>query len=182
MILGPKITLRGLELNDVTELIKYYNDKDFMNYSGRIGPISLEEGEEWIRQSWKDRREGKRYTFAIEVNENNKYIGNISIKILNNISQRADISIGIFNPKYRDKGLGTEALRLLIEFGFKKLNLMSIELRVFANNKRAIASYEKLGFKKIGYRRKADLIEGEFMDDLMMDLLIDEWKEQNQKM
>lgn len=177
MITGTRITLRGLELNDVKEFLRYSNKREFMNYSGRINTISLEEANDWIRQSWKDRREGKAYTFAIEMNKNRKYVGNLTIRILNNISQRADISIGIFNPKYRDMGIGTEALRLLITYGFKKLNLLSIELRVFANNKRAIASYEKLGFKKIGIRRKADYIEGEFIDDLMMDLLVEEWKD-----
>ena len=67
-------------------------------------------------------------------------------------------------------------MTLLIDYGFNTLNLLSLELKVFANNLRAIACYEKLGFKKIGYRRKADYIEGIFLDDLMMDLLVEDWK------
>lgn len=176
MIIGKHVTLRGLELNDVEELLVFWNNKQFMNYSGRITVMSQEEGEDWIRETWQERKQGKVYTFAIEVNENVKYIGNARLKILNNISRRADVSIGIFNPNYRDKKLGTESLELLINFGFSQLNLLSMELKVFANNKRAITCYEKLGFKKIGYRRRADFVEGEFLDDLMMDLLVEEWK------
>ncbi|MFX0124133.1 MAG: GNAT family N-acetyltransferase [Candidatus Hodarchaeota archaeon] len=175
MIVGKSVTLKGLELNDIDELLMYWNEIEFMNYSGRITPTSREEGKEWIRKTWNERIQGKNYTFAIITNENGKYIGNISLKILNPISRRADISIGIFNPRYRSKGLGTEALELTIKFAFEILNLLSIELKVFENNERAIACYEKLGFKKIGYRRKADFINGIFVDDLLMDILVEEW-------
>ena len=177
MIVGNNVTLRGLQPGDVDELLLYWNNKQFMNYSGRITTLSQEEGKEWIRKTWEERKQGKVYTFGIITKRNEaKYIGNIRLKILNNISRRADISIGIFNPKYRNKGLGSEALKLVINFGFDTLNLLSMELRVFTNNTRAIATYEKLGFRKIGVRRKADFIEGKFLDDLMMDLLVEEWK------
>lgn len=176
MIVGKHVTLRGLELSDVEALLAYWNIKEFMNYSGRITLMSHEEGKDWIRKTWEERNLGRSYIYAIEVNENGKFIGTTRLRILNKVSRRADVSIGIFNPKYRKKGLGTESLILLINFGFDQLNLLSMELKVFANNKRAITCYEKLGFKKIGYRRKADFVEGEFLDDLMMDLLVEEWK------
>ena len=179
MIVGKHVTLRGLEPSDVDELMLYWNSKQFMNYSGRITTMSQEEAKEWIHKTWEERRQGKAYTFGIVTKnkeEEARYIGNVRLKILNNISRRADISIGIFNPEYRNKGIGTESLELIINFGFDKLNLLSMELKVFADNGRAIACYKKLGFKKIGYRRKADFIEGQFLDDLMMDLLVEEWK------
>lgn len=173
----PKqIVLRGFELTDVEELLVSWNNLQYMNFSGRITPMSQEEGVNWIRNTWEEKDQGKVFTFAIEVINEAKLIGYVRLRILNNISRRADISIGIFDPKYRNKGLGTESLIDLINFGFDKLNLLSLELKVFTNNQLAIACYEKLGFKKIGVRRKADYVEGKFLDDLMMDLLVDEWK------
>ena len=173
----PKqIVLRGFELSDVEELLVSWNNQHFMNFSGRITPMSQEEGVNWIRHTWEEKDQGKAFTFAIELVDEAKLIGYVRLRILNNISRRADISIGIFDSKYRNKGLGTESLIDLINFGFDKLNLLSLELKVFANNQLAIACYEKLGFKKIGVRRKADYVEGEFLDDLMMDLIVDEWK------
>ncbi len=176
MIVGKNITLRGLELSDVDELLVYWNNKQFMNYSGRITIMSQEEGQEWIRKTWEERKKGEVYTFGIITNVDKRYIGNIRLKILNNVSRRADMSIGIFNPEYRNKGMGSESLILLINFGFDTLNLLSMELRVFSNNSRAIAAYKKLGFREIGLRRKADFVEGRFLNDLMMDLLVEEWK------
>ncbi|UCE14636.1 MAG: GNAT family N-acetyltransferase [Candidatus Heimdallarchaeota archaeon] len=179
MIRGKSVTLRGLELGDVEELLLYWNNKNFMNYSGRVVPYSKEEGEDWVRQTWVERKRGKGYSYAIEENLQCKYIGNAQLRIINTISKRADISVGIFNPNFRNKGLGSEALHLLIEYAFNTLNLQSIELKVFAHNKRAITCYEKLGFKMIGCRRKADFIEGHYIDDLMMDILKEEWKFSN---
>ncbi len=175
MIVGKHVILRGLDLGDADEILVHSNSMKFLNYSGRIIPQSKEECLDWIQKTWQERRQGKVYTFAIEVKDEAKLIGYTQLKILNNISRRADISIGIFNPNYRNRGLGTESLVLLIDYAFTTLNLLSLELKVFANNQRAIACYENLGFTKIGYRRKADYIEGIFLDDLMMDLLIEDW-------
>lgn len=176
MINGSKITLRGLEVNDVDELISFWNNIEFMNYSGRIFPQSREELVNWIQTGWKFRQEGSVYVFAIIENGNNQYIGNVQLKVVNKISRRARVSIGIFKPDFLNKGLGTEALRLLVNYGFESLNLRSIELRVFENNKRALTTYEKLGFKLMGRRREADFVDGEYLDDLLMDILIEEWE------
>lgn len=179
MIMGNNTFLRGLVLDDVDALFNYLNNKDFMNYSGRINPHSKEELINWIQTTWKEREQKKAFTYAIiEVNEK-AIIGTIRLKIVNIISRRADISIGIFNPIFRDKGLGTESLKLLIDFAFNTMNFLSLELKVFTNNKRAISCYEKLGFKRVGVRRKADFVDGEYLDDLVMDLLIEEWKNGN---
>jgi len=176
MIIGNNTFLRGLVLDDVEALFNYWNNKDFMNYSGRINTHSKEELKNWIQTTWKEREQKKAFTFAIiEVNDK-EIIGTIRLKIVNMISRRADISIGIFNPIFRDKGLGTESLKLLIDFAFNTMNFLSLELKVFTNNKRAISCYEKLGFKKVGVRRKADFVDGKYLDDLVMDLLIEEWK------
>ena len=176
MIEGKRVTLRGLEQKDSSEMLSYWNRKEFLDYSGRTSPSTREELEAWIQDTWKERKEEKSYTFGIEFNENSLLIGYIKLRVINRISRRAKLSIGIFNPSYRDKGLGTETLALLVDFSFFTLNLLSLELNVFTNNPRAIASYSKLGFKNVGIRRKADYVNGEFLDDLVMDLLIDEWK------
>ncbi len=176
MLMGNNVFLRGLVLDDVNELFNYWNNKDFMNYSGRINPYSKEELINWIQATWKEREEKKAFTFAIIKINDKVIIGTIRLKIVNIISRRADISIGIFNPIFRDKGLGTESLKLLIDFAFNTMNFLSLELKVFTKNKRAVSCYEKLGFKKVGVRRKADFVDGEYLDDLVMDLLIEEWK------
>ena len=75
------------------------------------------------------------------------------------------------------KGYGTEALKLLISYGINYLNIRNFMLRVFSNNERAIKSYKKIGFNKIGIRRKAIIANREEYDMVYMDLLSDEFLE-----
>ena len=178
MIQGKRVTLRGLEQSDSSEMLSYWNRKDFLDYSGRTSPLTKEELVTWIQDTWKERKREKSFTFGIVYNKNSLLIGYIKLRILNRISARGKLSIGIFNPSYRDMGLGTEALNLMTVYSFSTLNLLSLESNVFNNNPRAIACYSKIGFKKVGLRRKADYVNGQFLDDLVMDLLVEEWSKQ----
>lgn len=74
------------------------------------------------------------------------------------------------------KGYGTDAMKLLLEFGFNIRNLHSIRLRVYSFNERGIRSYEKCGFKQIGYFREAGRIDGEYYDEILMDILEHEYR------
>lgn len=69
------------------------------------------------------------------------------------------------------KGYGTEALKLLISYGINYLNIRNFMLRVFSNNERAIKSYKKIGFNKIGIRRKAIIANRKEYDMVYMDML-----------
>jgi len=76
-----------------------------------------------------------------------------------------------------DKGYGTEALSLLLDYGFKALNLHNIFLSVYSFNERAKKSYEKIGFKIIGIKREALLRDMERYDIILMDILPNEFYE-----
>jgi RimJ/RimL family protein N-acetyltransferase len=73
-------------------------------------------------------------------------------------------------PEYRGKGFGVRLLRDTLAaadtFGFTR-----IELGVFATNSRAIALYRKIGFVQEGTRRKAFLIDGIHIDEILMAFL-----------
>ena len=75
-----------------------------------------------------------------------------------------------------NRGYGTEAVELLLGYGFNVLNLNNIMLTVFAFNKRALRCYEKAGFRVIGKRRKARFYAGRYHDEIFMDILAQEFK------
>jgi len=177
VLIGKHVILRGLELTDVDELMKYWNQKEVKQFLLVTNPHSKEEEIEWIKNTWARRRKGESFVFGIIISENNLYIGNVEIEIINQISRRGMIGIVIFNPEYWSKGFGTEALELILDYGFKNLNLHSIELEVFDINPRAQACYRKVGFKEVGRRRKAHFYEGTHVDSIMMDILSSEWFE-----
>ena len=111
--------------------------------------------------------------------EKDEIIGNCGFLDIDNLNQTAEVGIFIGNKNYWDKGYGTEALNLLLDYGFNALNLYNVMLKVYSCNKRAIRSYEKVGFKQVGIRRKALHRNREKYDILFMDLLVDEFYEKN---
>ncbi|MFJ8533310.1 GNAT family N-acetyltransferase [Streptomyces sp. NPDC093591] len=81
----------------------------------------------------------------------------------------------IIGPKGRDRGLGTEATRLIVGHGFDQLGLHRIELEAYGHNHRALRVYEKVGFVVEGVRREAESRDGEWVDSVVMALLDREW-------
>ncbi|MCJ7435442.1 MAG: GNAT family N-acetyltransferase, partial [Anaerolineales bacterium] len=74
-----------------------------------------------------------------------------------------------------NQGLGTEAMTLLLRIGFETLNLNRIFLRVYADNSRAVRSYEKAGFILEGTLRQAVYKKGRYEDLHIMSVLRSEW-------
>ena len=176
MLYGQNIYLRGLELSDVTELMKHWNNLELKKYLNTSVPHSIQEEVDWVKHTWKRRKEGKDFVFAIVYKENDLYIGNIEISIINQSSRRGVIGIAIFNKEYWNQGIGTESIQVLMKYAFDVLNLNSIELEVFANNPRAIRCYEKCGFKQTGVRREAVFVDGEYINSLLLDITNNDWK------
>jgi len=94
---------------------------------------------------------------------------------INNINRTATLGIFIGNKKYWSKGYGTEAIQLILDFGFNYLNLNNIDLALMEFNQRALKCYEKCGFKEIGRKRKCNFINGKYYDSILMDILVEEF-------
>ena len=92
------------------------------------------------------------------------------------IHRTAEIGIFLGEKEFWGRGYGTDALNLLLDFGFNVRNFHNILLRVKAFNVRAIKSYEKAGFRVIGVRRECDLHGETYGDTVYMDLLAREFQ------
>ena len=87
------------------------------------------------------------------------------------------VAIGIGEADFWSKGYGTDAMGVMLRFGFTELNLHRISLTVFEQNPRGIRSYEKCGFKHEGRIRDFLLRDGKRSDMLHMGILHREWEE-----
>ena len=172
---GKKVTLRSFELADIEEIMKHWNTISLRRELGPVVPDSREERLHWIRRTWEERKVGRGYTFAVEDLKTKRLLGYASLKGVRPINRTASVSIAIFSEEDRGKGFGTDAMKVLLRFGFDFLNLHRIGLNVFDTNPRAIRVYEKVGFKKVGVMRHTDFVEGKYVNDVAMDILEDEW-------
>lgn len=81
----------------------------------------------------------------------------------------------LLGPAGRGRGLGTEATRLIIGYGFERLGLHRIALEVYACNRRAHHVYEKVGFRAEGVLRQSLRYGDEWIDATVMSMLAHEW-------
>jgi RimJ/RimL family protein N-acetyltransferase len=177
MIEGKNVRLRSFELSDLDEIMTHWNNMELRNLVGSAdrGPVCRNDEEEWIRNTWKQRQERKAFTFAIETIADAKLIGGTGLFNIDWTSRSAMAGISIYDPNYWGKGYGQESMNLILDFAFRNLNLNRVELNTFAFNKRALKCYLKVGFKEVGRRRNARFINGQYCDDIVMDILRDEW-------
>jgi RimJ/RimL family protein N-acetyltransferase len=113
--------------------------------------------------------------FAIVEGKKEELIGGCGFLNPDHINRTAEAGIFIGEKSYWNKGYGEEAMRLLLDYAFNILNLNNIMLSVYAFNTRAIRCYRKIGFKEIGRRRQARLIQGTSYDIIYMDILAEEF-------
>ena len=81
----------------------------------------------------------------------------------------------LLGPRGRGRGIGTEATRLVVGYGFEQLALHRVQLEAYGHNRRALHVYEKVGFMVEGVRREAQWRDGRWVDEVVMGLLDREW-------
>jgi RimJ/RimL family protein N-acetyltransferase len=175
MLKGKNVLLRPVRRTDISYFLKWFNDPEVIQYLTMYLPMTEMGEEKWIEELAN--RAGSTVNFAIEaIGESaNQPIGSIGLHNINPKDQAAHFGIVIGEKDYWSKGHGSEATRLLIEYGFKQLNLHRISSSVFAFNERSIRMHKKVGFKEEGRLRQADFKNGHFHDRVMFGLLRDEW-------
>jgi RimJ/RimL family protein N-acetyltransferase len=171
MYKGKRVTLRAVEQDDIPEILRHFNDIEVRRFLHMIIPVSAEEEEKWIQNLTSQRKAGTMYVFAVELQKPKRFLGVCGLHRVNAIHRSAELGIAVQNKRYLGKGLGTEALQLLVDFGFRHINLHRIYLTVFEDNLRAQRVYEKIGFTKVGRQRECIIRFGKYFDLYLMDLL-----------
>ena len=177
MIYGERIRFRAMKKDDLPLFVKWLNDPEVKEGLLVASPFSLEDEEDWYANMRNKPQEERHLVIEILIEDTWKPIGNCGLFGINWRSRHAEFGIVIGAKQYWNKGYGSEALGLILKYGFNTLNLNRIALRVFANNPRAIRSYEKVGFIKEGCMREAHYQDGVYIDVFMMSMLRSDWQD-----
>lgn len=174
---GDTIMLREYRQDDMQAIRAWVNDADSVRYlSSRY----------WMPQSYADTADFLDHVthagpngayFVIAQKETQVYIGQIDLMSINWKLRNAEIAMVIGNEGKRGKGIGTQALQLMLDYAFGTLGLERISLEVATANERAIHCYQKAGFTLEGVKRHAFMVDGEYADLAMMAVLSGEWKQ-----
>ena len=172
-LVGDRIYFSPISLDDIEEYLDMVNEINVSVGLGCVvytGIVDFEREKEVLSSLKKEKN------FAVRLLENNELLGNIGFNSIGEIHRTAEIGIMLGNPKYQRKGYGMEALNLLLDYGFSFLNLRNIYLKVFEYNEAAYNLYKKVGFKEVGRLRKAVEIMGKTYDEIIMDMLKEEFQ------
>ncbi len=176
MIDGELVRLRKLERGDLPLLHRWVNDRDVVGWS-RFSPDlmqSLVEVErEFERELAGDERE--RTTYIIEEKATKRAIGWCVLRTWDRKHVNTNVGISIGEKDLWGKGLGTDAMRALLEIAFDQQGWHRAELWTLADNERAIRSFEKCGFRREGLERESAYYDGAYHDVVLMGLLKSDW-------
>lgn len=172
-LIGDRIYLSPRNNEDVEKFTEWMNDFEVTDYTGRSGSLMSLEGEKrYLEENYNPEA-----TFSIVTLDGDKLIGTVGLENINWINRTAILGIFIGDKDYLSKGFGTEAIRLILDYGFNYMNLHSIKLDLISCNERALKCYKKCGFREVGRSRENKFVNGKYFDTISMDILSSEFKE-----
>lgn len=177
MLKGKNVILRPVKRSDIQNFLKWFNDTEVIQYLNLYLPMTEMAEEKYIEELGTTRSRTDA-VFVIEVLEDNssKPIGNIGLHSISPKDHNATFGIAIGEKDYWSRGYGTEAARLLINYGFEQLNLHRISSFAVAFNERGIRLHKRVGFKEEGRQRECKFKNGKFHDEVAFGILREEWE------
>jgi RimJ/RimL family protein N-acetyltransferase len=174
MLRGERVWLRPHEKADFTEGAAAVSDAETGHFLGLKVPVGQADSEQFAQMVLS--QQGKSmFSFAICEQGESRAIGNVTLRDIDRENGSAEVAIAIIDKDLQGKGLGTDAMNCLIDFGFGELRLERIWLRVFDYNRRARRSYEKCGFQTDAVLRRSRFHRGQYHDVEVMSILRGEW-------
>ena len=175
IIYGKRVRLRGAERSDLEKFVTWINDPEVTAGLTLFLPMSSVDEEKWFEHAMQRPQDEKPLVIDMKDGTDWRLIGNSSFFEFDWVARSAEVGIMIGDKTTWNQGYGSEVMRLLLRHGFGSLNLNRIYLRVYAENKRAIRTYEKVGFVHEGRMRQAVYKNGCYSDVLYMSVLREEW-------
>lgn len=176
MIKGNKVGLRALEREDLKLLRDWRNNVDFRKNFREVRELSLADQEKWFESIQNTKNINFMFTIVDIVT--NEPIGAAGLLYINWINRSADFSfyIGKDDIYIANDEVSHEAVKLLIDYGFKNLNLNKIWMELYEFDTRKIDFFtQTFNFKQDGRLRQNCFEDGKYWDSLLISLLQEDY-------
>jgi len=173
MLQGNKILLRALELADAELLYQWENDTSLWHLSNTLTPFSKFTLEQYVMNAHQDIYTIKQLRLMIDLARDGggkNTIGSVDLFDFDPGHRRAGIGI-LIHVDYRGKGYASEALDLMIDYGFKTLKLHQIYCNIGVNNEESLKLFRKKNFKLTATKREWNLTPEGWEDEYFLQLL-----------
>jgi diamine N-acetyltransferase len=172
VVTGERVGLGPLRGDLVPRYQRWVNDLQVSRGLGMRQVMTEEAERSWYEEF--SRQDPGRVSFTIYDLDDLAPVGTTSLFEIDYYNGTA--TFGIMVGERRGQGFGTEATRLMLEWGFTVLGLHNIELRVWDWNAGAIRAYTRAGFRETGRRRGGVVVMGRRYDIVYMDAIAPEFK------
>jgi|GEM_PF-3455830 len=169
-ILGDTIYLDSVKISEAKSLSKYFNET--RHFLGNHPRMSISKEKSFIKVK---NLEEDMYFFGIRLKESGKIIGTISVFEINSIDGVAKTGT-MLGEEYSNKGYGTEAKQMLLNWVFETLGLRIIYSEVYGFNERSRAYSLKCGYVQEASLSKKKFYNGEYWDELIFSITKKQWQ------
>lgn len=160
---------RGENAAEILEYLKTIGGETHFLLMDENGPGISEEYEAKILEaSYAEPRGGMHFG---RINGEMACMFSLSCHPRRRLAHTGEIALSV-RKKYWHIGVGSAIMETLIELA-KEASLKNVELGVYADNERAIALYKRFGFEEVGRHRGRFCVDGEYYDEILMDLHIE---------
>lgn len=175
MLSGSKVGLRARHEDDIPILrAGLYDD---------VENASRSEGRPWrpITPGSKDSRlvvddeEQRHVPFSVVELDGGTLLGSASLWGIDTHNRYAHIGLGLL-PSFRGQGYGTDVVAVLCHYGFAVRGLHRLQIETLSDNAAMLRSAERNGFVREGVLRSSAWVMGEFLDEVLLGLLVQDWK------
>jgi RimJ/RimL family protein N-acetyltransferase len=167
---GELVTLRPMVAADADHVWSDVHDAEATRLTGSHATFERSQLDAWCASR---AQQGDRLDLAVVDRASGEWAGEVVVNDWDADNRSCGFRIAL-GPTGRNRGFGTEATRLIVDYVFDEIDdppVNRLALEVFDFNPRAQAVYEKVGFRREGVLRQALLWEGEFHDAIVMSIV-----------
>lgn len=168
-----RVELRRARPDDVEFLHELLTHEDVAPYLAAVRPTTRGELAALVERSERDPERYGLLVFEVD----GERAGTVEFELVNRRSGIASLGGLAVHPRFRGRGVGDEAARLVQRHLLLELGIHRLQLEVYAFNERALAHAERAGFVREGVRRKAYRRRGGWVDGVLFGLVREDLEE-----
>jgi RimJ/RimL family protein N-acetyltransferase len=173
---GPGVYLLPVTLRDADSLYRHIRDKAIAEWTAGIPyPYPRAAMTQFLRRAIRMMRAGERFVFAIRRYDDEEPVGVVDLHNLNLELRSAEIGYWL-GRAFWNRGIMTQAVKLLLGFAFDRLKLHRVLVRHFEGNEASRRVIEKCWFRREGLEREVLHRRGRWHDLIRYGLLEQEYR------
>ncbi len=170
------VSLRPIEESDAPLCAQWLNNPELRPRIRSWLPMSPESEKHWIQRH--NEQSTPRSDIVLIIMDDQQAIGTVGLHGIQWDWRFATIGIFVADCQVRHKGIGSQSYRLLLDYAFLEMGLLTIEAEVYATNEPSQKFHEqRMRFKEIGHSDPKALIQGKLVPVITYSMTADRWEQ-----